>query len=458
MSTTSNEVSIDNELLNSGLEFFVIASNQSGEMLSNHMTISPDELLASIGHIQAKRIQDAMGWDVSLSADGNTLAVGSENYVFIFNNLNDQWQKHAIPIEGGSSTVSLSADGNTIAFYNSLSGEVHIYVCSENKWTRQAILQADYVEPSDNFGLSLSLSTDGSTLAIGADGEDSSSIGVGGDMDNNDAENSGAVYIYYRTENLWSQQAYLKASNAFSGDQFGWSVSLSGNGNILAVGAIGESTNAYGFRGVAFGHDPQRSGAVYIFVRNEDDWEQQASFKTEYPQPEDLLGYSLSLSADGATLAVGAIGEDSSDIGPGGDDSNHNAFYSGAVYIFTHSAGSWTQQAYIKASNAQSGDSFGADVSLSADGTILAVGAEEEDSDAQGIDSEQVNNDAEDSGAVYVFRRQGDVWSQSSYVKSANTLSSEFFGVSVSLSSDGNTLSVGSDVSGSDEFGSVYIY
>ena len=122
----------------------------------------------------------------------------------------------------------------------------------------------------------------------------------------------------------------------------------------------------------------------------------------------DLFGYSVSLSGD--TLAVGAVGEASNTTGVNASQSDNSARGSGAVYIFTRSGTTWSQQAYLKASNTGRGDTFGHSVSLLGD--TLTVGASYESSSATGVNGSQSDNSARESGAVYVFTRSGTTWSQ----------------------------------------------
>ena len=125
--------------------------------------------------------------------------------------------------------------------------------------------------------------------------------------------------------------------------------------------------------------------------------------KASNPGAIDQFGRTLSLSSDGNTLAVSTIGEDSNATGIGGDQTNNTVSNSGAVYVFTRSGTTWTQQAYVKASNTGAADLFGSSVSLSSDGNTLAVGAEDESSSATGIGGVQTNNAASGSGAVYLY-------------------------------------------------------
>jgi hypothetical protein len=126
-------------------------------------------------------------------------------------------------------------------------------------------------------------------------------------------------------------------------------------------------------------------------------------FKASNTDAGDSLGGAVSLSADGNSLAVGAPGEDGGAAGIDGDQADNLADGAGAVYVFSRNDTAWSQQAYIKASNTDAYDRFGAAISLSADGSSLAAGATGEDSNATGIDGDQADNSAENAGAVYLY-------------------------------------------------------
>ena len=137
--------------------------------------------------------------------------------------------------------------------------------------------------------------------------------------------------------------------------------------------------------------------SVYLFARDGSLWTQQS-------QINPPVGRNVALSGDGATLAVGATGEDSAATGVDGDETDNTATDSGAVYLFTHDGdGRWNTRTYVKASNTDAGDYFGASIALSADGATLVVGATGEDSAATGVDGDETDNNAEDSGAAYTF-------------------------------------------------------
>ncbi|WP_411746488.1 beta strand repeat-containing protein [Reinekea sp.] len=312
---------------------------------------------------------------------------------------------------------------------------------SDNLTQAIGYLKASNADADDQFGRSVSISDDGTTLAVGAALESSSSSGINSTPDDT-AYAAGAVYVFSQTNGTWQQQAYLKASNTNAGDAFGVSVSLSGNGDFLAVGALGEESNATGINGDQTDNSASNAGAVYIFKRTGNSWRQADYLKTSNTGAGDQFGISVNLNSSGNTLAVGAVGEDSNATGIDGDQNDNSASNSGAVYVFTQNAGTWSQQTYLKASNTEEDDGFGSIVSLSANGHTLAVSASREDSNATGVDGNGSNNSAEDAGAVYVFSRSGEDWSQQAYLKASNTDANDSFST-ISISADGNTLAVG---------------
>ena len=198
-------------------------------------------------------------------------------------------------------------------------------------------------------------------------------------------------------------QAYVKAANTDAGDNFGFSVDLSSDGNTLAVSAWLEDS---GDRNDEMDNNAIDSGAAYVFTRdNGGVWSQQAYVKASTMDESDRFGWNLSVSGDASKLAIGANNEDSVATGVNGDQADNNADGAGAVYVFNHDNGSdWIQQAYVKASNANPGDSFGFRIALSEDGNSLAVGAYREDSVVTGIDGDHADNSAESAGALYVFQ------------------------------------------------------
>jgi hypothetical protein len=454
-------------------EYILEAFDASNSLIASSTSTSiVSEMLSSITYFKAGNTidtrADMFGYTVSLAADGNTLAVGApgENAnatgsgaVYVFSRIGSTWfqlayikTSNALAFGFGSS-VSLAADGNTLAVgapnelrYNNGSkvGAVYVFSRIDSAWSQQAHVKAiSNSYDRDLFGRTVSLAADGNTLAVGAYGEKSNATGVNGDQSNNKLDEAGAVYVFGRSGSTWSQQAYIKASNTGNEDQFGYSVSLAADGNTLAVGAISEDSNATGVNGDQSNNTLVQAGAVYVFSRIGSAWSQQAYVKASNTLANDQFGHTVSLAADGNTLAVGAYGEDSNATGVNGDQSNNTLDEAGAVYVFSRIGSAWSQQAYVKASNTDAWDRFGVSVSLAADGNTLAVGAWNESGNAIGLNGDQSNNGLVQAGAGYVFIRNGSIWSQQAYIKASNTNAGDTFGRTVSLAGDGNTLAVG---------------
>ena len=156
-------------------------------------------------------------------------------------------------------------------------------------------------------------------LSWGQRQERSSATGVNGDQADNSKQNAGAVYVFTRTGGVWTQQAYLKASNTDAWDGFGTSVAL--EGDTLVVGAPFESSNATGVNGNEADNSAPHSGAAYVFTRTGGVWTQQAYLKASNTDAEDNFGIAVTLA--GETLAVGALQESSNATGVNGNQADN---------------------------------------------------------------------------------------------------------------------------------------
>lgn len=343
---------------------------------------------------------------------------------------------YSVAVSAGTLVVGApgeaSASANQADDSQADAGAAYVFVLVADAWVQQAYLKAS-VTGSDRFGHAVGV--DGDTIVVGAFLEDSSATGVNGNASDDGATDSGAAYVFVRTAGVWLQQAYLKPSNTTAGDQFGHSVSISGD--TLVVGARREDSSANGVNGNQLDESASDAGAAYVFVRAAGVWSQQAYLKASNPDAGDEFGYSVAI--DGETLVVSAEYEDSNASGINGNGADDSLGESGAAYVFVRVGGAWSQQAYLKASNPGANDQFGYAVALS--GNTLAVAARFEASSATGVGGNQADDGASGSGAVYVFDRAGGLWSQSAYVKAANTGIGDEFGSSVALS--GDTLVVG---------------
>jgi hypothetical protein len=223
-------------------------------------------------------------------------------------------------------------------------------------------------------------------------------------------------------------------------------VSLSDDGNTLAVGANAEDSSAKGINGDQNDNSMQSAGAVYIYGRGGTTWTQQAYVKAPNTTANVQFGYSVALSADGNTLATSAFDEGGSSraiLGANGPfPQGRNG--TGAIYVYTRAGGTWNLQSYLKASNAENGDSLGVMVSISDDGNTVAGGILDEDCLATGVNpSNACDNDQPSdtsTGAVVIFIRNGTQWAQQAFIKASNTGKEDWFGSRLQLSGDGNTL------------------
>jgi hypothetical protein len=355
------------------------------------------------------------GGSLAISADGNTVAVGA-------------------PYEnGGTSGIvqGAPADASQTA---SISGATYVFVRHSGRWAEQAYIKSTTAAESQSFGTAVALSGDGDTLAVGVPGDDAL------------AAMAGAVHLFSRQGGVWSARQIVTASNGETNDYLGVAVALSADGRTLAASARWEAGS--GTAPVAGAPGPADtdntmggSGAAYVFTRNDaNHWSQQAYIKGSLTAINSDFGTVLRLSGNGDTLAVGSASDDRVDAAAapasGGDDY-------GAVYVFTRQAGVWSEQAYLKAGAPAQDSGFGEHLALSADGDVLAIGAQYESGAAVKLNGNQADRSVAQSGAVYVFRRSAGQWTAAAYVKAPDTAANMYFGASVGLSADGAVLAIG---------------
>jgi hypothetical protein len=332
---------------------------------------------------------DLFGASVALSATAQILAVGA-----------NQWEGAAGTDRGG----------------------VYIHdLDSSSAWgARGSVIEASDAADSDLFGSGVALSSDGAILAVGAFQWESGAT-----------TDRGGVYIYDWSGSSWVQRgSVLTAGDAAASDFFGYSVALSSDGAVLAVGSRS-------WEGAA-----ADQGGVYIYDWSGSSWVQRGSVLTAGDAAaSDFYGASVALSADGSVLAVGATGwEGAAGTGRGG------------VYIYDWNGSVWTQRgSVIEASDAADSDEYGFSVALSVDGDVLAVGARRWEG-ASGTDR----------GSIYLYDRNGSAWTQrGSALEASDAADSDFYGRSVALADNAAVLVVGANnwESGATEnIGGVYTY
>jgi hypothetical protein len=311
-----------------------------------------------------------------------------------------KWVKQGGDIDGEASgdksgySVSISNDGSLVAIGapnngGADNGHVRVYKYANGSWTKQG---GDINGPSDGdqSGYSVSLSGDGSFVAIGAHNNDGNGT------------NSGHVRVYKYVNSAWVKQG-ADIDGEGANDNSGRSVSLSSNGSIVAIGAPNNNNTN--------GTDAGQV-RVYKYVNNA--WVKQGA-DIDGEAANDEFGTSVSLSGDGSIVAIGAPNN-------GGSDTGHVR-----VYKYVNSA--WVKQGG-DINGASNGDNFGTSVSLSNDGLTLAVGAPNN------------NGNGTDSGHVRVYKYANSSWSkQGADIDGEND--GDNSGTSVSLSADGSIVAIG---------------
>lgn len=269
-------------------------------------------------------------------------------------------------------------------------------------------LKAADAAAGDLFGSAVALSRDGNTLAVGADLKAVGAQGFAGLWSADRPQRAGAVYVFVRTAQGWTEQAQLTPVPSAPGSSFGFSLSLSSDGNTLAVGAPFE----------AVATETGEQGAVYVFDREAGRW--STPVRLAAAPGADGFGVSVALSGRGDVLAVGTPGQDGE--GKPGEVVHDR----GSVHVFGRDGGAWTERADLRATDPQAGGGLGASLALSIDGRTLAAGTQ-----------------STGRGAVHVFQQGTAGWSEQDVVLSGGTSAHQKFGVQLALSGDGSTLAVG---------------
>ncbi len=240
--------------------------------------------------------------------------------------------------------------------------------------------------------------------------------GRGGlDPDDNSVSESGAVYVFVRRGDEWVQEAYLKASNPDPGDWFGRRIAL--DGDTLVVGAYGEDSG---------GSDPSANsvtdaGAAYVFERRDGQWLQEAYLKSRDPSPTAWFGRRVAVAGD--RIAIGAYGD---------DRAGQNT---GSVAVFERADREWKEAAELFASPVGSGAQFGSSVAFVDDSLFIAAIGESSGT------GDPFDTSAPAAGAVYEFRRTEMGYLQTAYIKASDPDARDSFGVS--LAADEHFLVVG---------------
>tara|TARA_B100000787_G_C16196447_1_gene301219 strand:- start:24 stop:5030 length:5007 start_codon:yes stop_codon:yes gene_type:complete len=392
---------------------------------------------------------DQSGRTVSLSNDGLTIVIGSRYhddplygakrgcmrvYKYIdndwkllskidadpfshLNKLGERWpNKHCF-----GTSVALSGDATTLVsgapyesdHFNNREGYVVAYklvdlnLKNENFNIIKFGSDIDGEGDVDESGYSVSLSANGLVMAIGARYNDG-----GGTY-------SGHVRVYKYINNVWTKMTSIDIDGEAAGNQSGWSVSLSADGTIVAIGSPYNDVNG--------GTD---SGNARVYEWNGSSWDQMGA--TIYGQAAgDWFGHCVSLNSNGNIIAIGAMNND-----------NDNGINAGSVNIYKFTDNTWTPMGTTIYGETE-GEQCGRFVSLSSDGYTVAISAPD------------CNTNETESGCVYVYKWDGDSWNIMGSRIYGNYWS-EKLGWCVSLSSDGLKLAIAGQFFNNK--GYVYVY
>lgn len=318
-------------------------------------------------------------------------------------------------------------------------------------WEQEAYLKASNTRADAEFGTAVAI--DGDRVVVGSSGESSNATGVDGDGSDASAPSAGAAYVFQRSNDatssvLWSQEAYLKASNTRADALFGNSVAI--DGNTVAVGSLHESSISIGVNGNQADTSAPGTGAAYVFTRGVG-WSQQAYIKSSNTKSSENVtgGFSIGISLSGDTLAVGCYVEASAATGTNGNMGDTSALNAGAVYVYTRTGTSWAHEAYLKPPNTRPLALFGYSVAIAGD--TLVVGSINESSKATGIDGNPGDTTMPNAGGAYVFKRAAGTWTHEAYIKASNTRPDAAFGYSVALT--GDRIAIGSTLESSGATG-----
>lgn len=375
---------------------------------------------------------DAFGFSVAVQ--GDTAVLGSRNdgspgklshgSAYVFARDGTTWTQQAKLLSSDGSAYDyfgskVALDGDTALVGNnseetilSTTESAYVFVRTGTAWSQQARLVSDNWKKFDAFGCSLALS--GDTALVGM-------MGFSTDA----GASAGAACVFTRQGTAWSPPVLLTTGGGSAGDNFGFSLALSGN--TALIGSLNDSTPA-----------GNTAGTAHVFVRSGTAWSHQMKLTAADGAYADYFGHAVSLDQD--TAVISALGADlPGAVPPAGGDA-------GAAYVFARAGATWTQQAKLMALDAEAGNQFGLAVSVHGDRALVGS-------------SRAVFAMVPDAGRAYVFARNAGAWSQEAKLTATDGEALDYFGWSVAL--EGDTALVGAKYETSAagyHAGSAYVF
>ena len=305
---------------------------------------------------------------------------------------------YSVSISGDTALLGSLGDDDL----GSDSGSTYVFRYSGGNWAEEAKLTASDGAEGDIFGNSVSIS--GDTALVGALGDDDNGL------------NSGAAYVFRYNGSSWVEEAKLAASDGAASDQFGYSVSISGN--TALVGALLDDDNGSG------------SGSAYVFRYDGSNWVEEPKLIASDAAASDFLGFSVSISGD--TALVGAYGDDD------------NGSSSGSAYLFRYDGSNWVEETKLTASDGAASDFFGRSVSISSNTALIGALLDDDTGSS--------------SGSAYVFRYNGSSWAEDAKLTASDGAAGDYFGYSVSISGDLALIGSYLDDDNGSQSGSAYLF
>lgn len=378
------------------------------------------------------------GTAVGISGVGTTLissapyADNSEGIscggVFIHSLLDGIWSEEGAvyPIDAADGqqfgySISINDYGTVIAIgspaFNNEAGAVYVFAKNGNTWAQQALLLASDAANGDRFGYSVTIASNGSTIAIGAPNND-----------NLKGTNSGAVYIFTANGITWRQQTKILGTIVSNDGGFGTTVALSNDGNILAAGSPKRTVNS-----------ALNRGAVSIFTRYNTVWSAGRDIIDINGVANDYFGNTLAVNGNGSLIIIGSSLTDTT-----------RGINSGAAKVYLLTGDEWIFQAQLIPRGIKTNDQFAASLAINYEGTVAIFGA------PRTTDVSRTN-----AGVYYIFTRDGYTWTEKTCIKSSDDYAEAQFGNAVAITADGNTAAVGAFMNNSmftQKSGAVFIY
>jgi hypothetical protein len=288
----------------------------------------------------------------------------------------------SVDINSDGSKVIVGAPGD-----NSSQGSAYLYEWTGFAWDETEITP-DTPVTGERFGTSVSITGDGTMMAIGANGS-----------------SQGQAYVFEYDGSNWNQVTLLSASDGISGDEFGYCIGISDNESVV-VGA--------------YNYGDDLTGAAYVYTKNGTSWDETKLIASDGASQSEFA-WSVDISQDGNSVVVGAKADDNT-IGT-------NA---GAVYLYQYDGSSWDETKFV-AEEVEAGEIYGSKVAINHDGTAFIVGARWDDEMGSA------------SGSAYLHQWDGSDWIETKFLASDGALDNEY-GSGVAINNDGLAIMVGASV------------